>query len=86
MHGNGPAVLGRVYGRLCRAHDTVSPECGDLNYPAAELAGQLPDINLIAVLADDVHHVYCNDHGDTQLSQLSGQVEVALEVGAVDNV
>ncbi len=48
--------------------------------------GQLRDVDLIAVLADHVHHVDGDHHGDAQLGQLRGQVQVALQVGAVDDV
>ena len=37
-------------------------------------------------LRDDVHHVDGHDHRDAQLGQLCGEVEVALQVGAVDDV
>ncbi len=37
-------------------------------------------VDLVAVLADDVHHVDGDDHGDAQLGQLGGQVEVTLEL------
>ena len=47
---------------------------------------QLINIDLVAVLADNVHHVDGDDHGDTQLGQLGGQVQVPLQVGAVDDV
>ena len=33
---------------------------------------QLVDVDLVAVLADDIHHVDGDDHGDAQLGQLSG--------------
>ena len=59
---------------------------GDLDDLAAELTAQLRDVDLVAVLADNVHHVDGDDHGDAKLGQLGGQVEVALEVGAVDDV
>ena len=44
------------------------------------------DVDLVAVLAYHVHHVDGNDHGDAQLDQLGGQVQVTLQVGAIDDI
>ena len=78
--------LGGLDGRLGRFHDALALQRGDLHDLAAQLTGQLSDVDLVAVLADDVHHVDGDDHRDAQLEQLSGQIEVALQVGAVDDV
>ena len=37
---------------------------------AADLAGQLGDIDLVAFLFHDIHHIDRDDHGDAQLCQL----------------
>ena len=71
---------------LRRVHDAGALQSGDLNDLAAQLTGQLLDVDLVAVLLDDIHHVDGDDDRDSQLGQLRGKVEVALEVGAVDDV
>ena len=86
VHRDGLCALRGGHGGLCRLHDAVALQRRDLHDLAAELAAQLCDVDLVAVLADDVHHVDGDDHGDAKLGQLGGQVEVALEVGAVDDV
>ena len=64
----------------------VALQRGDLHDLAAQLTGQLRDVDLVAVLADDVHHVDGDDHGDAQLGELRGEIKVTLKVGAVDDV
>ena len=64
----------------------VALQGGDLDDLAAKLTGQLCGVDLIAVLADDVHHVDGDDDRDAQLGELRGEVQVALEVRAVDDV
>ena len=50
------------------------------------MIGELGRVNAVAVLADNVHHVQRNDHRDAQFGELRGQVQVALQVGRVDDV
>ena len=54
------------------------------NNRAAELAGELIDVDLVAVLLDEVHHVEGDDHRQAQLEDLRSQIQVALQVGRVD--
>ncbi len=72
VHGNGLAVLRGVDGSLGSGHNTVALQGGDLNDLAAQRLGQLVDVDLVTVLADDIHHVDGDDHGDAQLGQLGG--------------
>ena len=72
VHGNGLAVLCGVDRSLGSSHNAVALQGGDLDDLAAQSLRQLVDIDLVAVLADDIHHVDGNDHGDAQLGQLSG--------------
>ena len=46
----------------------------------------LVDAHRAAVAAHLVHHVQCQHHGDVQLHELHGQVEVALDVGGIHDV
>ena len=53
---------------------------------AAELLGKLVRVDLVAVLLDQVGHVEGDDHGQAGLDDLKRQVQVALEVGGIDNL
>ena len=53
---------------------------------ATELLGELVRVDLVAVLLDQVGHVEGNDHGQAGLDNLKRQVQVALEVGGIDNL
>ena len=53
---------------------------------AAELLGKLVRVDLVAVLLDQIGHVEGNDHGQAGLDNLKRQVQVALEVGGIDNL
>ena len=86
VHRHGLGGSGSLDGGLRRGHDTVTLQGRDLHDLAAELLRELPDVDLVAALAHDVHHVHGHDHRDAQLGQLRGQVQVALKVRAVDNV
>ena len=86
VHGNGFGALGGLHSGFSGFHDAVPLQRGDLNDPHAQLPGQLRYIDLVTVLADYVHHVDGDDHRDTQLGKLGGEVEVALQVGAVNDV
>ena len=86
VHRDGLGALGGADGSLGSIHDAVALECGDLDDLAAKLTGELLDVDLITVLADDIHHVDGDDHGDAELSELGGEIQVTLEVRAVDDV
>ena len=86
VHRHRLGGLGGLDGGFRRGHDAVALQGRDLHDLAAELLRELPDVDLVAALAHDVHHVHGHDHRDAQLGQLRGQVQVALEVRAVDNV
>ena len=70
VHRDGLSAFGGLDGGLRRLHHAVALERGDLNDLAAQLAGELGDVDLVAVLADHVHHVDGDDHGDAQLGKL----------------
>ena len=86
VHRNRLAVLGRVNRRVRRFHDTRTFERGDLYNFAPELPGQFLCVDLVAILADNIHHVDRDDHRDAQLGQLRCQVQVAFQIRAVDDV
>ena len=86
VHGDGLGTLGSLHGGFGSFHNAVALQRGDLDDPHAQLAGQLRHVDLVAVLADHVHHVDGDDHGNAQLRELCGKVQVALQIGAVDDV
>ena len=83
---HGSTLLCYLDGSLSRFLDAGTLQCGDLHYLAAQLLGKLLCIDLIPVLPDNVHHIDGCHHRDTQLYQLGGQIQVPLQVGAVDDV
>ena len=86
VHRDGLGALCRADSCLGSVHDAVALERGDLDDLAANLTGELLDVDLITVLADDIHHVDGDDHGDAELSELGGEIQITLEVRAVDDV
>ncbi len=84
--GDGLGGLGGFHGGLRGLHDAIALQGGDLNDLAAQLTGKLRHVDLVAALADHIHHVDGDDHRDAQLGELRGQIKVALQVGAVDDV
>ena len=83
---NGLAVLGGINGSLGGGHNAGTLQGRDLYNLAAQLAGKLFYIDLIAVLLHDVHHIDGNDDRDAKLGQLGGQVQVTLQVGTINDV
>ena len=47
---------------------------------------QFLKVDGVAVLVDKVHHVDGDDHGQTYFDQLGGEVQIAFQIGAVDDV
>ena len=86
MHGDGLDSLGSGDCGLSGQLHAIALQSGDLHYLAAQLLGQLLGVDGVAVLAHHVHHIDGDDHGDAQLSQLSGQVQVAFQIGAINDV
>ena len=66
--------------------DTLVLKSRDHHDRAAELLGQLVGVDLVTVLLDQVGHVEGNDHGQAGLDNLKRQVQVALEVGGIDDL
>ena len=66
--------------------DTLVLKGRDHHNRAAELLGKLVRVDLVAVLLDQIGHVEGDDHGQAGLDDLKRQVQVALEVGGIDNL
>ena len=86
VHRNSLGALCSLDSSLGSVHDSVTFKGGNLDYLAAELAGELIDVYFVAVLLDDVHHVDGDNNGDAELGQLGGEIEVSFEVRTVDYV
>ena len=86
VHRNGLAASCSLDRSSRRVRDSVALESGNFNDLAAELAGELLDVYDVAVLAHDVHHVHRNDNGYAELGELGREIEISLEVGAVNDV
>ena len=83
-HGNlGLSSIDSLFGSLV---DSRALQSGYLNDLAAKLLGKLIGVDLVAVLADNVHHVDSAYNGDSKLNQLSGEVKVTLQVSTVNNI
>ena len=59
---------------------------GNGDYRHAQFFRELRHVNGVPAGADLVHHVQGNDHGDPQLYQLQGKIEVPLDVGGVYDI
>ena len=78
---------------LCRTHGfqrglnaVFALECADLDDRHAQCLRQCARLDGTALTAYHVHHIERDDDRQTQFHELGGQVQVALEVGRVDNV
>ena len=72
VHRDGLCALRSGNGGLCRFHDAVALERGDLHDFAAKLAAQLCDVDHIAVLADNIHHIDGDNYRYAELHKLCG--------------
>ena len=81
-----PCVAVGRDGRLRRLLDALALEGGDLHDRAAELTGELLDVDAVAGFLYEIHHVQRDHDGDAELRELGGQIEVALEVRGVHDV
>ena len=80
------AAARHLHRALRRFHHAVALERGNLDHRHAEVVGELRRVDAVAVPADDIHHVQRDDHRNPQLSELRGQIQVALQIGCVDDV
>ena len=78
--------LGGLYAALGGLHAALVFQGAHLHHVAAQGLSQLFQVDFVPVFAHQVNHVHGNHYGDAQLDKLGGQVQVALDVGAVHNV
>ena len=86
VEGQGPAAFRCLNGRLRRFLDAHALQGGNLHHPAAQLFPQLSGVQLVAPLFHSIHHIDGHHHGDAQLRQLGGEIQVPLQIGAVNDV
>src|SRR5699024_7675196 len=82
----GFPMAGYVNGVLDELVNALVSGSRDGNHRDAQQFLQLVDHDSAAVGTDFVHHVEGKHHGDAQLHQLDGQIEVTLDVGGIHNV
>ena len=82
----GSLALSQVQGSLGDLGAALALDGAGLDDLAAQRIGELFDVDPVAVLADHIHHVEGDDHWHADLQQLGGQVQVAFQVGSVDDV
>ena len=82
----GALLLGHPGGQLRGLHAALALQCADLHHLAAQGIAEFSGVDLVAVLADQVHHVHRYHYGQAQFDQLGGEVQVPLDVGAVHDV
>ena len=70
-------------GGLC---DSRTLQCGNLHNLAAELSGELVDVDFVAVFLDNVHHIDRHNNRDTELGELCCEIKVTLKVGTVNDI
>ena len=86
LRRSGNTLLAEFYRGLHKLIHAAALERRGGNDRATEFAGKLVDVDLVAVLLDEVHHVEGDDHRQAQFENLRGQIQVALQVGRVDQV
>ena len=84
LHGDPNVHL--VVGHLQQLLDVFARPGGDGDHRYAQFLGQPVHVDLVPVLFHLVHKIEGNDHRPLQLQQLSSQIEVALNVGGVNDV
>ena len=66
--------------------NTGALQCGNFNNLASQFLGKLVNADLVAALADNVHHVDGNNDRNAQFNELCGQIEVTLQVCTINDV
>ena len=79
-------VGGSWYLATCRLVDALVFHCRDGHHRQAQLSLHGVDAYRAPVVAHLVHHVQCQHHGHIELHELHGEIQVALDVGGIDDV
>jgi len=81
--GGRIGVLHQVVDKLLRALAALG---GDGDHRRVQFPAQAVDVNRDALLGQLIQHVDGDDHRQAELLQLHGQIQVALQIRAVDDV
>ena len=76
---------GRGGDGLAQLIESLAAAGDDGHHRHAHQSAQFLVVDAQAVLLGDIDHVQGNDHGHAQFQRLRGQVEVAVEVGGIDD-
>ena len=83
-------ALSALFGKLdCAVHEFFDPRALQRGYGDDGQSRFLFErlcVDFIAALFHGVHHVERDDHGHVDFHKLRGQIEVALEVGRIDDI
>ena len=74
------------YSFFCSFNAALSFKRRNFHYRATEFLRHSFNMNFIAVLFYNVHHVYGNNHWNSKLCKLSCKVKVAFKVCSVNNI
>ncbi len=86
MLRNGLGPLGGRDGCLCGSFGSLPLQSGDFDHFASKLTAEFRHVDVVALPADQVHHVQGDHHRDANLHQLCGEIEVSLQVGGIDDI
>ena len=82
----GLLASGQLRRFLSGLHSALALEGAHLHHSAAQRFGKLFQVDLIAVFMHQIDHIHRHNHGQPQLDQLRGQIEISLDIDAVHNV
>ena len=80
------AFARRIDRLFCQMFDTLAAQRRYLDDGHVEPARKLVGLDLHTAFLDDVHLVERDDHRDPELHELRRQIQVALQIGRVDDV
>ena len=86
VHRKRLCVLCRINSRISRLHYAVAFKCGDLNNLNPEFSRKFLDVDFVAVLSYNVHHVDSHNNGNAEFGQLGRKIKVSFEVRTVNDV
>ena len=75
-----------VYCNFCSFKTACAFKSTDFYNRATEFLLHCINVNFVAILFYNVHHVYGNNHWNTKLCKLSCKIKVTLKVCSVNNI
>ena len=79
-------ALGQCQRSLGGLHAALAFQGAHFHHRAAQALAELGKVQLVAVFAHQIHHVDSHQNGNAKLDQLRGQIQVALNIGAIHDV